>query len=540
MLWSCHASSAPVGEQLPKGISWHSAGGSPVNKTPGPATSAPRPKLTASTRREGKLTALLEVAKAFSAVRNLDSLLELVMSEATRTVEAERCSLFILDAVRGELWSRVAQGSQEEIRVPLSEGIAGAVARSGEIINLPEAYDDPRFSREWDSRSGFRTKALLCVPMRDTRGEITGVIEALNSTKGGFDHEDEELLSALGGLAAQAIENTMLSEEISRLFEGFVQASVIAIESRDPITAGHSGRVSALSIDLAKAVDASSSGDYASLTFSNGQLQELRYASLLHDFGKIGVREHVLLKAEKLFPEELERLTMRVELAKKDRQLASALRLLDTLKIKGLAARTEYEVQEERRVAKELRELDEILAHVRECNRPTIHNEALTHELERIGTVTYADSKNRIHPLVTPEERAILAIPQGSLTAAERREVELHVTNSFRFLSLIPWTRALKKVPEIAYAHHERIDGSGYPRNLKAQEIPVQAKIIAISDVYDALTSPDRPYKSSMPHVRALDVLNAEVKVGRLDKELTRIFIEAEVSKTALEGIDRF
>ncbi len=190
--------------------------------------------LQTALRRLDKLNSLLDVAKAMNAVRDLDSLLPLILREATRVVEADRCSLFILDRERGELWSRVAQGTANEIRIPVGSGIAGAVATTGQVVNIKDAYADPRFNRSFDITNHYRTESILCVPMRDTRGEVTGVIQALNAQGGSFDSEDEELLLALGGQASGAVENTLLHEEISRLFEGFVQASVVAIESRDP------------------------------------------------------------------------------------------------------------------------------------------------------------------------------------------------------------------------------------------------------------------------------------------------------------------
>ncbi|MCA2981302.1 MAG: GAF domain-containing protein, partial [Myxococcaceae bacterium] len=274
--------------------------------------------MQAAIRRMTKLSSILEVAKAMTAERNLDTLLPLILKEAARVVEADRCSLFIVDRARNELWSRVAQGANQEIRLPIGQGIAGSVAASGEVVNIKDAYEDSRFSREFDAKNAYRTKSILCVPMRDTRGDITGVLQALNARDGTFDGEDEELLLALGGQAAQAIENAMLHQDISRLFEGFVQASVMAIESRDPTTAGHSGRVAALTVTLAQATELAPAGPYLGTRFTPEQLQEIRYASLLHDFGKIGVREPVLVKADKLYPHEFELVRQRFEVARKD------------------------------------------------------------------------------------------------------------------------------------------------------------------------------------------------------------------------------
>ena len=480
-------------------------------------------------RRVNKLNSILEVAKAMTAAHNLDTLLPLIMVEAARVVEADRCSLFIVDRHRNELWSRVAQGTTGEIRLPMGQGIAGSVAQTGVLVNLKDAYADPRFNREWDVKNGYRTSSILCVPMRDTRGDVTGVIQALNSVHAAFDAEDEELMLALGGQAAQAIENAMLHEEINSLFEGFVQASVGAIESRDPTTAGHSSRVASLTVALAQTTEMTPGGPYRGLTFTADQLQELRYASLLHDFGKIGVRENVLVKADKLYGHELDLLKQRFELARRDRQMSSLQRKLDAVKIRGERAFDEIEAEEKARLEASLKELDEAFEFVLQANRPTVLAQGGFEKLAGLSSIAFNDSRDRVQMLLTPGEVQVLSIPKGSLSVAERREIESHVTHTFRFLSQIPWTRTLKRVPEIAYAHHEKLDGKGYPRAIAVELIPVQSKMMAISDIYDALTASDRPYKKAVPHALALDILHTEAAGGQLDPELLKIFVEADI-----------
>ncbi len=493
--------------------------------------------LQAAMRRVNKLNSILEVAKAMTAAHNLDTLLPLIMKETARVVEADRCSLFIVDRQREELWSRVAQGATGEIRLPMGQGIAGSVAQTGQLVNLKDAYADPRFNKEWDARQGYRTSSVLCVPMRDTRGDVTGVIQALNSKHSVFDAEDEELMLALGGQAAQAIENAMLHEEITSLFEGFVQASVGAIESRDPTTAGHSGRVASLTVQLAQITEKVPAGPYRGLAFTADQLQEIRYASLLHDFGKIGVREPVLVKAEKLYPHELELLKQRFELARRDRQLASLQRRLDAVKIRGDSNIEEIDAEEKARLEASLKELDDAFEFVLQANRPTVLAQGGFEKLAGLSNMSFNDSRDGVQMLLTPSEVQVLSIPRGSLSAAERREIESHVTHTFRFLSQIPWTRTLKRVPEIAYAHHEKLDGKGYPRAIATELIPVQSKMMAISDIYDALTASDRPYKKAVPHVLALDILHKEAGSGQLDPELLKIFIEAEVPKRSATAL---
>ncbi|MCI0574180.1 MAG: GAF domain-containing protein [Myxococcaceae bacterium] len=496
--------------------------------------SSPAPEARpALARRLEKLTSLLDVTKAMAAERDLDLLLPLILREAAGAVEADRCSLFILDRERNELWSKVAQGAKGEIRMPATQGIAGAVVQSGAVINLPDAYADERFNRAFDRINAYRTRTILCVPMRDAHGEVSGVLQALN--KRGelpFDAEDEELLLALGAQAAGAVENALLHEEINRLFEGFVSASVVAIEARDPTTAGHSGRVADLTVALAQTLEHVGTGPYARTRFTAADLQELRYASLLHDFGKVGVRERVLVKAEKLYPHELEALRSRFELARMDLTVQSYKRRLHAVRTGGPGVLAGAETGEEARLAREQARLDEALAFILACNRPTVLEQGGFERLGALGGLTFDDSRGATHALLTPHELERLSIPRGSLSEEERREIESHVTHTFRFLGQIPWTRALRRVPEIAYAHHEKLDGSGYPRAMGAADIPVQSRMMAIADIYDALTASDRPYKKAVPHTQALDILGQEAKRRAVDAELLAVFIEADIPRS--------
>jgi HD-GYP domain-containing protein (c-di-GMP phosphodiesterase class II) len=490
---------------------------------------------TALTRRLQKLTSILDVTKAMSAERDLDLLLPLILFEASKVVEADRCSLFILDRERNELWSKVAQGAKKEIRLPVGSGIAGQVASGGAPINIPDAYADSRFNRSFDESSGYRTQTILCVPMRDATGEVTGVIQALNKRGGRiFDAEDEELLLALGAQAAGAIENALLHEEINKLFEGFVSASVVAIEARDPTTAGHSGRVADLTVGLAQALEHVSTGSYAMTRFTPVEIQELRYASLLHDFGKVGVREPVLVKAEKLYPHEMEMLRARFQIARKDLQLQSYKRRLAAVKLRGEKAIPEIDGEEEARLTQELKQLDEVFEFVLTCNRPTVLAQGGFERLSELRKLTFTDSRDQMQPLLLETELRSLSIARGTLSPEERKEIESHVEHTYRFLTQIPWTRTLRRVPEIAYAHHEKLDGTGYPRAIPAKTIPVQSKMMAISDIFDALTASDRPYKKAVPYTLAVDILKKEASAGQLDNELLTVFIEAEIPKKVL------
>ncbi len=494
---------------------------------------SPRNQTAALKRRVSKLTSLLDVAKAMTAERDLDSLLKLILDEAVRVVVADRCTLWIIDRERNELWTKVAQGlgQDEKIRIPVGVGIAGQVAQTGKTINIPDAYADPRFNRQVDRDTGYNTRNILAVAMFSTNHEVTGVLQALNKLEVEGDRfipEDEELLLALGANAAAAIENAILYEEIDRLFEGFVKASVVAIESRDPTTSGHSERVAKLTTGIAENVERISTGRYRDLIFTYEDMREIRYAALLHDFGKVGVREDVLTKANKLYPGQIDVIETRFTALRAQRENRFMRTLIEALR-EGGELPTDIDAALEREFA----ELDEFLEFIHKCNRPTVLDSGGFERLREVAKLKF-DMRGNEAPMVNELELQRLSIPRGSLDPQERIEIESHVTHTFRFLAQIPWTRSLRRVPEIAYAHHEKLDGLGYPRQLLADQIPVQSRMMTIADIYDALTASDRPYKKAVPHEKALDILHAETKMKKLDPELLEVFIDARVFERAI------
>jgi HD-GYP domain-containing protein (c-di-GMP phosphodiesterase class II) len=478
-----------------------------------------------------KLESLLDVATGMAAERNLNQLLQLILREVREAVEADRCSLFIIDRERGELWSKIAQGLEiREIRIPIGVGLAGFVAQTGERVNLEDVYDDPRFDKSWDRKTGYRTRAMLCVPMLNRDGEVTGVIQTINKLSGKrFTEEDQEILMALGSQASATIENALLNDDIDRLFEGFVKASVYAIESRDPTTSGHSERVAALTLGIADALPKSGVAEYKHIAFSPAERKEIRYASLLHDFGKVGVREHVLVKANKLFPLEFELIRQRFELIKRSAERDAWKKKFETVCACGHEGHHEALSNVDRELASFLKEADDMMRFITECNRPTVLSEGGFERLHAIKDRRFAFSDAEVQPFLSDQEVEFLSVRRGSLTLGERHEIESHVVHTYRFLSQIPWTHELKSVPIIAYAHHEKLDGKGYPRALASADIPVQSKMMTISDIYDALTASDRPYKKALPHEKALDILHAEAREKKVDAALLQVFVDAKI-----------
>jgi HD-GYP domain-containing protein (c-di-GMP phosphodiesterase class II) len=338
-----------------------------------------------------------------------------------------------------------------------------------------------------------------------------------------------ELVTALAGQAAVAIENSRLYDEIEKLFEGFVKAAVHAIEQRDPTTFGHSGRVANMTVALATVVDRAPDGAYGSVRFTREQIRELRYAGLLHDFGKVGVREQVLVKAKKLYPLQLEVIQQRQDFVRRTAEREFWRRRAEFLEAHGRDGYEPFLHALEAEHARELALLDRFLDAVTRANEPTVLPAGQFEELLTLARRTYEDLAGRPRRYLNEDELRYLTIPKGSLDESERLEIESHVTHTYRFLQQIPWTRELQHVPIIAYGHHEKLDGAGYPRRVTGDAIPIQTRMMTISDIYDALTAADRPYKVAVASPRALDIMTAEVRTGQLDEELFRLFVAAQV-----------
>jgi HD-GYP domain-containing protein (c-di-GMP phosphodiesterase class II) len=468
-----------------------------------------------------KLRSILQISKIIGSEIHLDNLLQIIIRETSHVMEADRSSLFLVDAAKKELWSKVAEGMDpftKVIRFPMSVGIAGAVATGGEAINIPDAYQDPRFNPEIDAKTGYRTRSILCMPIRNTKGKTIGVIQVLNKKSGPFTREDEDLLETLTSQAGISLENAALYKEIENLFEEVVSTIVTALDERDRTTAGHTKRVAIYTLKTAVAIHRSTAGVFADVQYSYDQLRRLRYASLLHDIGKIGVNENILNKATRLpdghmlaLLERLKRIRWYLGIAEKPRLSRDG------------------ETREEREEI--LKWVDEAALFLEDLNRPT--RERLADEekdrLDGIRAAHFIDPEGRAEPFLTDFEYKYFSIGRGNLTEEERSHIQSHVAKSFIILNQINWPETLEYLPLIAASHHECLDGTGYPHHLNRESIHFDAKIMAIADFYDALTAPDRPYKPQIPHDKAVAILQGEVSKGKIDEDIFKIFLEKEV-----------
>ena len=514
-------------------------------------------------RYSSDLDEIISIGKQLTAEKDHRRLLRLMLEKSMDLSGADAGSIYLVEG-QGEdahllfsitdTRSLIHNRSFEERRMALTKrSLAGYVALVGEPLLIEDVYElgeafEYRFDPTWDHSVGYRTKSMLVVPLVNHLGQILGVIQLINAKRHGresaadlprleeitvpFTVAHKDMIMAIAGQAAVSIENNRLYHDIERLFEGFVEASVTAIESRDPTTSGHSFRVAKLTVALAKAADNATEGPLTGIEFSEENLKELRYASLLHDFGKVGVREEVLTKPKKLLAPRLAQVRHRFAWLRQDLEIRALRRKLELLRLGG-GDPSELDA----RLAEELLRLDSWLQLVVTANEPTVLAAEAPGRLREVHDFRFQDAEGIERALLEEDELRTLSIQRGSLTPEEWGDMESHVTHTFNFLSRIPWTSGLAKVPEIAYAHHEKLDGSGYPRHLKPEQIPVGSRMMTISDIYDALTASDRPYKPAVSHEKALDIIQGEfVRRGQVDAALFDLFVQRRIHQAIHEA----
>jgi HD-GYP domain-containing protein (c-di-GMP phosphodiesterase class II) len=516
-------------------------------------------------RTRSEVRDLNRIGMALMTERDPDRLLVMILEQAQRMTQSDAGSIYLVEkGPDGDRHLRFKLAQTHSLpdlpfvssTLPLDRtSLAGYAAVTGEALILDDAYEIPAkapysLNRSFDERFGYRTKSMLVVPMKDHRDEVVGVLQLINRKRDPaatitseaaatehvlpYEEHEVELVHSLAGQAAVSIENSHLYLEIQNIFEAFVKAAVTAIDQRDPTTAGHSVRVAALTCDLAEALSGHGRGLYAGLRFTREQMRELRYAALLHDFGKVGVREEVLVKAKKLPPYLLERIEGRFELIRRTAEADHYRRATELLRDRGGDAHPLLE-EAAAEFRRRLEEIDASHAAVRSANEPSVLHQEAAAVLDEIAERTFRGPADAAMPFLTTEELQFLRIPRGTLDERERLEIESHVEQTFRFLTQIPWTDDLRNVAHIAHGHHEKLDGRGYPRRVTADEIPVQTRLMTIADIFDALTASDRPYKRALPVAKAIDILKSEARDGMLDSDLVELLVETEAYRSILD-----
>ncbi|CAN7374790.1 HD domain-containing phosphohydrolase [Massilia sp. LjRoot122] len=485
-----------------------------------------------------RLHAMAQVSIALGAVTDQATLIEKIMNFIFDLFPlAERAFIMLRgseqDPPRPVAARRRGGAEEDPSQVRISHTIVDQVLVHKRAVLSVDTLADRNYAGH-ESIVAQAILSVMCVPLI-LGDDVLGLIQVdTSSDPYAFQEADLEILSGVCAETAVALKNFQLYSDIKGLLDGFVCASVQAIEERDPVTAGHSFRVAGYAENLAMALEHADDAVLRRAAFTPAQMREIRYAALLHDFGKVGVREHVLRKEKKLHHADMRLLEQRFRYARAclERQ---AWRTLTQQHLAGELGMTAFR-RECERVEAQLEEegarLDAFLETIVRANEPSISTTGPVAGLDAIRCHDCPGTDDPAFRLLSEDEFTALNIGKGCLTPDERRQIEAHVADSYSFLILIPWTRELAGVPAIAHGHHEKLDGSGYPMGLRGGQISLQTRILTISDIYDALTARDRPYKQAVPVEHALDLIAEECRAGHLDASLFNVFVDSKSWET--------
>jgi HD-GYP domain-containing protein (c-di-GMP phosphodiesterase class II) len=511
------------------------------------------------------LQELSKVGMALMSERDPLKLFDLILKQARTLTTSDAGSLYLVEDADGERVLHFLRSQNDTLpdlpspnfKLPLNDkSIAGYAATSGKPLVLEDVYEMPpsmpfSHNRAFDEKHGYRAKSMLVVPMIDHKDRVVGVLQLINrkndpqaairtdadSDRWVLPYTEREvaIVSSLAGQAAVSIENGQLYRSIENLFAGFIKAASTAIDRRDPTTAGHSVRVTELTCDLAEHVSAQTDGPFANRFFTDAEMKQLRYAGLLHDFGKVSVSEETLVKSNKLPPVMEAQVKARFALIKKTLEADAAHARVQAVTEKGAAGAAADLAAIDAKLAEDYATLQQYWEAVREANIPKVLPEAAAGVLDDIARRTFKDTDGAEQAYLTANELHFLQIRKGSLDEAERKEIESHVVHSYDFLLEIPWTDELSRIAEIVRGHHEKLNGGGYPDGVTGDKLSLETRIMTVCDIFDALTASDRPYKKAMPVEKALQILEWEARDGMLDKDVVELFIASKAYKKVLE-----
>ena len=496
---------------------------------------------------------LSDIGRALSGVHDLNILLEMIVDQARSFTNADAGTLYIVE--NNTLRFQIVQNDSLKIRmggktgetipfppVELKEtNVSAYVAIKGESINIPDVYDTDLFDftgpKKFDQSTGYRSKSMLVVPMRNHENDVIGVLQLLNATNPAknqvieFSQDYENLSESLASQAAVAITNAKLISTMNELFEAFVKVMATAIDEKSPVTGGHIRRVADLTLTMAEFIHEHDQGKFKDVKFSPDQMYELRIAAYMHDIGKVTTPVEIVEKAKKLqtifdrihfIRLRMDYIIQKVKLENQEKKIELLQNGSDLDEIKKLDTESDNQIQE----------LVGIRTFINKCNEPGefLEDETLT-KLKEISHRTFIDSEGNEQPFLSEDELLNLSIRRGSITEAERKKMQGHAAVTLKMLKQIPFTKKLKNIPNFAGAHHEFINGNGYPLGLKGDEIPFEGKIMAVTDIAEALTASDRPYKKAMPLETVYRILRSMSEKGELDNDLVELFIENEIYK---------
>jgi HD-GYP domain-containing protein (c-di-GMP phosphodiesterase class II) len=497
---------------------------------------------------------LNQIGTALSAEKNLDRLLEMIVDEAREFTNADGGTLYVMSDDEEELHFAIVQNNSLNIRMggtggkitwppvklknldgtPNHANVSAYAAITGEVVNIADVYHADGFNfegtRRFDAETGYRSESMLVVPMRNHENDIIGVLQLLNAQIEGktevisFSIENQKMTESLASQAAVAISNNRLIHDLENLLESFIRSIATAIDEKSPYTGGHVRRVSELTMAIAEKINKSVEGPYAGICFDEDKLKELRISAWLHDVGKITTPEYIVDKGKKL-----ETIYNRIEVLRERFEILRRDRAIEKLKNGNWQGNTKSAGKINDSTAREDLDLDADYNFLGDINAGAIFMSG--EMLDRLKDI--AGRKwtlgGEMRNLLSDDELYNLSIPVGTLTDKEKEIVKNHVTVTHKMLSQLPFPKKLRNVSYYASSHHERIDGAGYPFGLKGNEIPLQARIIALADVFDALTAKDRPYKKGKSLSEAIKIMENMVKDNHIDRNLFELFIKERI-----------
>ncbi|MCK4839611.1 MAG: GAF domain-containing protein [Desulfobulbaceae bacterium] len=497
---------------------------------------------------------LVKIGMALSAEKKLEKLLEMIVSEARRYTNADGGTLYIKNdqeqlefkiIQNDSLRERNGSGCEYIAWAPVSlrdsngrenhRNVSAHCALIGEAVNIDDVYGadfDFEGTRKFDAKTGYRSKSMLLVPMRDHENDVIGILQLLNAKEPatgeivGFGDFVVDDITSLASQAAIAITNVRLVKDLETLFDAFLKIIATAIDEKSPYTAGHVTNVVELTLRIAEEINKDQQGKFAEVDFSDDELAELKMAAWLHDIGKITTPEYVVDKATKLETvfDRIELVRARIEIIKRDAEIK---RLKAELAENGAGHDKSVDV------VKQFDELSDFLEGV------NIGSEYLSDEkiekIKKLSEQSYEANGGRV-PLLNDEEKENLSIRKGTLNENERMIINDHVLLTQKMLANLPFPRKLGKVPDIAGMHHEKLNCSGYPQGLCASEIPLQARILAVADVFEALTAADRPYKHGKKLSESIRIIDLMVKDNHLDEDVCDLMIRSGVVLEYVKG----
>ena len=505
---------------------------------------------------EDRLHRLSEIGMALSTEKNTDRLFEMILEEAKAITRADGQTLYSMnkdgnlkfEIMRNDTMN-INMGGTSGIEIPYypvklwmdnqtpnKQNVSAYVALAQKTVNIHDAYEEEGFdfegTKNFDEKSGYRSKSFLTVPLKNHENEIIGVMQLINARNDhdeviSFNKEMQEQLESLASQGAVALTNKRLVEELKTLFEAFIKLIATAIDKKSEYTGGHCNRVPVITMMLADAVAEITEGKFKDFSMTADQRYELYIAAWLHDCGKVATPPHVVDKSTKLETifDRIELVKTRMELLKRDAEIAFLKR-----KLNGQKSDTFDEEYKET-----VRQIEENMAFLETCN---VGGEFMKPDLQdRVNSIgeqqvnLYGKKQN----FLTDEELKNLNIPKGTLLPEEREIINDHIVITIEMLEQLPYPKHLKNVPEFAGGHHEKMDGTGYPKGLKANQMSTQAKMMAIADIYEALTAADRPYKDGKKLSTAMRIMGFMKNDYHIDEDLFEIFVKSGVYKKYAE-----